>query len=173
MLFVKEKYVNAFFYSALICTSIVLEACWLFWGLRHTQELLPVAFKPRAGVCMLWGMCSAAPFKRRKLSSVCFGMLAGNTVLMAKCRGMVGAQRASAGVLSEGACWSDKRYAFFPFFCIPKSPSLLGSPVGGLNLCSLQASVPPKCLLLSPYPDWVFKSHWESLVFICMDALVR
>ena len=93
--------------------------CWRptgFSGDFDTHELLHVAFEPLAGVCVLWGMFGTAWFKRKKLSCVCFGMLGGNTVLMAECQGTAGAQRASAGVLSEGACWSDNRYAFFPFF---------------------------------------------------------
>jgi len=77
-------HINAFFCSALICTSIVLEAPAGFSGDFDTHELLRLALKPRAGVRVLWGMLGTAPFERRKLSPVCLGMLGGNAVLMAK-----------------------------------------------------------------------------------------
>lgn len=92
---------NGFLYLALICTSVVLEPCWFFWGLdTHRVALCHLG-------ATLWGEMLVP-----EEGIVALGWWMVTLCSCPSAREWLGHRE----LLSEGVCWSDCSSAFFPFF---------------------------------------------------------
>lgn len=159
---------NGFLYLALICTSVVLEPLWFFGDLTHSSCFV----SPSSHA--LGGMLGTVGIQRTELSCACFGMVDGDTVLVAKCQGVAGSRRASATSFPKGCVGLiiaplSSHFSKSQFLKEPKSPGISRRRVNPEQPPGIHPTSVP---VAKPISRLGVQSHWEFVPFIYMDGLV-
>lgn len=106
--------------------------------------------------------------QRRELSCACFGMVDGDTVLVAKCQGVAGSRRASATSFPKGCVGLiiaplSSHFSKSQFLKEPKSPGISRRRVNPEQPPGIHPTSVP---VAKPISRLGVQSHWKFVPFI-------